>query len=117
MDIGNRLCLLFVGLTELRRQLQMSVHESLDQRIVIRCNSPRLSREELPEYLSHRLSVAGCELRLFEPASTEAFYQATRSLPRKVNRFAHYVLTAAAIAKGKSVSEKHVKAAMSETEP
>ncbi|PID62346.1 MAG: hypothetical protein CSB44_04465 [Gammaproteobacteria bacterium] len=36
MDSENRLCMLFVGLTELRRRLQMSVHESLDQRIVVR---------------------------------------------------------------------------------
>ena len=48
MDSENRLCLLFVGLTELRRRLQMSVHESLDQRIVMRYNLPGLSREELP---------------------------------------------------------------------
>lgn len=115
MDSENRLCLLFVGLTELRRRLQMSVHESLDQRIVIRYNLPGLSREELPEYLSHRLSLAGCELPLFEPASIEAIHQATQSLPRKVNRLAHYALTAAAIAKSKSVTAEHVQAAMTET--
>ena len=115
MDSENRLCLLFVGLTELRRRLQMSVHESLDQRIVMRYNLPGLSREELPEYLSHRLSKVGCELPLFEPASIEAIHQATQSLPRKVNRLAHYALTASAIAKGKSVTAEHVQAALSET--
>ena len=97
MDSENRFCVLFVGLTELRRRLQMSVHESLGQRIVMRYNLSGLSREELRDYLAHRLSKAGCELPLFEPASIEAIYQATHSLPRKVNRFAHYALTAAAI--------------------
>ena len=36
MDSENRLCLLLVGLTELRRRLSMAVHESLAQRIVVR---------------------------------------------------------------------------------
>ncbi len=36
MDAENRLCLLLVGLSELRRRLSMTVHESLDQRIVVR---------------------------------------------------------------------------------
>jgi len=115
MDSENRLCLLFVGLTELRRRLQMSVHESLDQRIVMRYNLPGLGREELPEYLSHRLSLAGCELPLFEPASIEAIHQATQSIPRKINRLAHYALTACAIGKAKSVTAEHVQAALSET--
>ena len=36
MDSENRLCLLLVGLTELRRRLAMAVHESLAQRLVVR---------------------------------------------------------------------------------
>jgi len=59
--------------------------------------------------------MVGCELPLFEPASVEAIYQATQSLPRKVNRLAHYALTAAAIEKGKSVNAEHVQAALSES--
>jgi len=50
MDSENRLCLLLVGLTELRRRLQMAVHESLEQRIVIRYHLGGLGRDELPEY-------------------------------------------------------------------
>ena len=36
MDSEHRLCLLLVGLTELRRRLSMAVHESLNQRLVVR---------------------------------------------------------------------------------
>ena len=115
MDSENRLCVLFVGLTELRRRLQMSVHESLDQRIVMRYHLSGLARDELPDYLIHRLRIVGCELPLFEPASIEAIFQATQAIPRKVNRLAHYALTAAAIAKQKTVNAEHVQAALSET--
>jgi len=114
MDSDNRLCLLFVGLTDLRRRLAMSAHESLDQRIVMRFHLEGLSHDELLGYLQHRLRAAGCELPLFEPAAVEAIFQATRALPRKINRLAHYALTAAAIAKAKSVTTDHVEAAMTE---
>lgn len=62
----------------------MGVHESLDQRIVMRYHLAGLTREELPRYLAHRLIHAGCELALFEEAVIEAIYQATQALPRKI---------------------------------
>jgi type II secretory pathway predicted ATPase ExeA len=114
MDSENRLCLLFVGLTELRRRLRMAVHESLDQRIVVRYHLGGMTRAELPEYLTHRLRAACCELPLFEPAAIEAIFQATQALPRKVNRLAHYALASAAIAKKRTVTDEHVQAALQE---
>ncbi|MGB5831589.1 MAG: AAA family ATPase, partial [Thiohalocapsa sp.] len=82
MDSENRLCLLLVGLTELRRRLAMAVHESLAQRIVVRHHLTGLTREELPAYLTHRLRLAACELALFEPPAVEALFQATQGRQR-----------------------------------
>ena len=95
----RRLCLLLVGLSELRRRLTMAVHESLTQRIVVRYHLGGLTREEVPAYLTHRLQLAGCSLPLFEPAAIEALFHATQGLPRKINRIAHYALSAAALAR------------------
>jgi len=117
MDAENRLCLLLVGLTELRRRLAMAVHESLAQRIVVRHHLTGLTREELPEYLTHRLRLVGCELALFEPPAIEALFQATQGMPRKVNRLAHYALTSAALEKARSVTSEHVQAAREEIAP
>jgi general secretion pathway protein A len=117
MDSDNRLCLLLVGLTELRRRLGMAVHESLTQRIVVRYHLAGLAREELPAYLTHRLRLAGCELPLFEPPAIEALFQATQGMPRKVNRLAHYALTSAAIAKARTVTTEHVQLAREEVAP
>ena len=117
MDSQNRMCLLLVGLTELRRRLSMAVHESLAQRIVVRHHLGGLSRDELPDYLTHRLRLAGCELPLFEPAAVEALFQATQGMPRKVNRLAHYALTSAALQKAKTVATEHVQAALEEIAP
>jgi type II secretory pathway predicted ATPase ExeA len=117
MDSQNRLCLLLVGLTELRRRLGMAVHESLAQRVVVRYHLAGLAREELSEYLAHRLRLAGCEIPLFEPPAVEALFQATQGMPRKVNRLAHYALTSAALNNAKTVSIEHVQAALEEITP
>jgi len=114
MDSENRLCLLLVGLTELRRRLRMAVHESLAQRLVVRFHLAGLARDELADYLTHRLRLAGCELPLFEPPAVEAVFQATQGMPRKVNRVAHYALTSAALAKRQTVSAEQVAAAVEE---
>jgi general secretion pathway protein A len=117
MDSDNRLCVLLVGLTELRRRLTMAVHESLDQRIVVRHHLPGLARDELPRYLQHRLRLAGTELTLFMPPATEALYQATNGMPRKVNRIAHYALTAAALDNAQQVNDEHLFSAIEELRP
>ena len=88
MDAEHRLCLLLVGLTELRRRLAMAVHESLTQRLVVRHHLPGLDRSELDDYLIHylihRLRLAGCELPVFEPPAVEALFQSrTRAAPAR----------------------------------
>ncbi len=117
MDTERRLCLLLVGLTELRRRLAMAVHESLEQRIVVRYHLSGLARDELPAYLIHRLQLAGCMLPLFEPAAIEALFQASQGLPRKLNRTAHYALSAATLARARQVSAEHIQTALEEFRP
>ena len=114
MDSENRLCLLLVGLTELRRRLAMSCHESLAQRLVVRHHLAGLDREELHAYLAHRLRLAGCELPLFDPPAVEALSQSTRGLPRRINRTAHYALTAAAANGARTVTAGHIEHAVAE---
>jgi general secretion pathway protein A len=114
MDAENRLCLLLLGQTEIRRRLTMAVHEALAQRIVVRYHLPALSRDEVPAYLSHRLRLAGTELQIFEPPAHEAIFQATGGIPRRVNLLAHHALLAAALARAKAVSADHVQAALPE---
>ena len=81
MDSQNRLCLLLVGLTELRRRLAMAVHESLAQRLVVRHHLAGLDREELDHYLAHRLRLAGCEHPLFEPPPSRRWPTAHADCP------------------------------------
>lgn len=117
MDAENRMCLLLVGLTELRRRLSMAVHESLSQRIVVRHHLAGIGRDELDGYLTHRLHLAGAEAPIFTPPAIEAMFQASRGLPRKINRIAHYALTAAALDSAHQVNETHLQTALDELQP
>jgi len=114
MDAENRLCLLLLGQTELRRRLSMAVYEALSQRIVVRYHLAPLTREELPAYLTHRLYRAGTQLALFEAAAQEALFQATSGLPRKINLLAHHALLAASLGRAQTVSIEHIQAALPE---
>ena len=117
MDSENRLCLILVGLTELRRRIAMAVHASLSQRLVVRHHLTGLSRDEVDAYVKHRLCLAGCELPVFEEPAIEALSQATRGLPRKINRIAHYALSAAALDKARTVNAEHLQSAIEELQP
>ena len=117
MDSEHRLCLLLVGLTELRRRLSMAVHEALNQRLVVRHHLGGLDRAELDCYLSHRLRLAGSELPLFEPPASEALFQASRGLPRQINRIAHYALSSCALGNAHSVTAEHLQTALDELRP
>ncbi len=115
MDSDNRLCLVLIGHPELRRRLNMAVHEALSQRVVVRAHVPGLTRDEVGPYLQHLLRLAGTELPLFEASAQEALFQASSGLPRKLNLLAHHALLAAALNKAKAVTTEHLQAAITET--
>ena len=128
MDAEQRLCLVLVGLTELRRRLAMAMHESLSQLrrdnqletsycLVVRHHLAGLDRDEVDAYVGHRLRLAGCELPLFEAPAVEALFQSARGLPRQINRIAHYALSAAALDNAKTVNAEHLQNALDELLP
>jgi hypothetical protein len=49
--------------------------------------------------------------------ATEALFQATQGIPRKVNRLAHYALTSAALDKAQTITIDHVQNALEELRP
>ena len=79
-----------------------------------RSRLPGLERNELDDYLTHRLRLAGCEIPLFEPPAVEALFQSARGLPRLVNRIAHYALSAAALDNARTVNPEHLQHAVEE---
>jgi general secretion pathway protein A len=105
MDSSHYLTLLLVGQPLLRRTLSLQLHEALRQRIAVHYHLEGLAREELDTYLAHQLKAAGMSQPLFDDTATQALYQATKGILRKVNKLALTALRLAALRKTSLVNE------------
>lgn len=105
MDSCSYLTLLLVGQPLLRRTLALQLHEPLRQRIAVHYHLEGLSREELEAYLTQQLKTAGTSQPLFEETARQALYQATKGVPRKVNKLALTALRLAAARQANLVTE------------
>lgn len=105
MDSSRLLTLLLVGQPLLRRTLSLQMHEALRQRISVHYHLEGLTRDELDAYLTQQLKAAGVTQPLFDDAARQGLYQATRGIPRKVNKLAITALRLAAARKAQQVDE------------
>src|SRR5215467_356822 len=105
IDSSHYLTLLLVGQPLLRRTLSLQLHEALRQRIAVHYHLEGLSREELDAYVAHQLKAAGVSQPLFDDTATQALYQATKGILRKVNKLASTALRLAAQRKTALVNE------------
>jgi putative secretion ATPase (PEP-CTERM system associated) len=82
-----------LGQAELQPILRAPNMEQFRQRIVASCHLTPLNREEMEEYIKHRLQHAGCDNKeLFSNESFDAIYQFTNGVPRKVNTLMDRIL-------------------------
>jgi len=96
MDSENPFILIFSGHNSIRARLHLGVQQSLRQRITGNYHMNGLERNEIPEYLSSRLSFAGAaNSNVFTEAACESIYSQTNGLPRLVNNLAIASLTCA----------------------
>jgi general secretion pathway protein A len=114
MDSSTYLSLLLVGQPLLRRTLALGLHEPLRQRISVHYHLEGLSRDELDAYLAHHLKVAGTSQPLFDETARQALYQASKGIPRKVNKLALTALRLAAARQSNTVNEALVVEAAQE---
>jgi general secretion pathway protein A len=105
MDSSRYLTLLLVGQPLLRRTLSLQMHEALRQRISVQYHLEGLTREELDAYLTHQHKAAGVSQPLFDDTARQGLYQATKGIPRKVNKLALTALRMAASRKMQMVNE------------
>src|SRR5213083_2883738 len=105
MDSSTYLTLLLIGQPLLRRTLSLQHHEALRQRIAVHYHLEGLSRAELDAYITHQLKASGCNQPLFDDTARQALYQATKGIPRKVNKLAQTALRLSANRKTAIVDE------------
>ena len=114
MDSARYLSLLLIGQPLLRRTLSLQVHEALRQRIGSHYHLEGLTRDEVDAYLAQQLKAAGVTQPLFDDMARQGLYQATKGIPRKVNKLAMTALRLAAARKSQTVDEPLLLEAVTE---
>jgi len=104
------------GQPELDRKLASDSVRQLRQRITFQYTLKALTRNEVADYVAHRLTIAGYSgPAVFTTAALRAVHLASRGIPRLVNILAHKALLVVYGEGGRTVDRGHVKAAVEDT--
>ncbi len=87
--------IVLIGQPELEENLKREDLRQLRQRVTVRWNLQPFDRNEVRDYLEHRLRIAGLQKPdLFTAGAIRAIYRATRGIPRLINAIADRALLA-----------------------
>jgi len=101
--------IILVGQPELRNLLAKPELRQLRQRISIQCNLQPLNRQEVEDYILHRLQVAGNRDALhFEPKALDLIFMYCAGIPRLVNIICDFILLAAYAEEVRDVDEEMI---------
>ena len=104
------------GQPELNRKLASESIRQLRQRITFHYDLIGLDREEIGDYVRHRLQIAGHATgTLFDRGALAALHRASRGVPRLVNILAHKAMLLVFGEGGQHVARRHVLAAVEDT--
>ncbi len=109
------LSIILAGQPELNQTLDAADMRQLAQRTRLRFHLKALAREEVPEYIRHRLGVAGAGRRkIFKADAFEPIYRYTGGIPRLINTLCDTTLIGAFAENLNRVGAKEVRIAVDE---
>ena len=79
---------ILIGQPELQQLLQRRDLRQLAQRITARYHLLPLNKQEVAQYLKHRLSVAKCFREIFDKSAVNAIHKTCKGIPRLMNLLA-----------------------------
>lgn len=77
--------IIMLGQPELLQILERPEMEQLSQRITARYHLQALGRDEVADYIAHRLAVAGLRADIFPRPVIQLIHRLTRGVPRRIN--------------------------------
>jgi len=83
---------ILIGQPELQQLLQRRDLRQLAQRITARYHLMPLTKQELSQYVAHRLAIADCTRTLFTPSAISKIHQLSGGIPRLINLICHSAL-------------------------
>lgn len=108
-DSQALLSLILVGLPELESQLERRRNRSLFSRIHHRLAIQDVTGEDVAEYVTHRLSLAGAERTIFAADAVALMHEHATGALRDIDRIAHGAMRDAARRKRKTVDREAVE--------
>ncbi len=87
--------IILAGQPELKDLLNRPDLVQLKQRVTIRTHLPALSREEIGNYIEHRLKVAGAPANFFTAQALDMIHHLSAGIPRLINVLADRALMTA----------------------
>lgn len=104
------------GQPELDRKLASDAVRQLRQRITFQHVLKALARNEVADYVAHRLTIAGYSgSALFADSALRSIHAASRGVPRLVNILAHKSLLLVYGEGGRQAERSHVRSAIEDT--
>jgi len=98
------------GQQELEEKLKQPQLRQLRQRIMLRCKTSPLTKEQTHDYVAERLRIAGASGELiFSPKAVEAAYMYSLGIPRVVNLLCEHSLINAFVEQQRPISGKIVE--------
>ncbi|MBF0620175.1 MAG: AAA family ATPase [Candidatus Omnitrophica bacterium] len=107
--------IILVGQPELLEKLQKPSLRQLNSRIGVRYHMQPLDKNELHEYIEHRLAIAGAPKKLlFTDGAIERIYHFSKGTPRIVNILCEHALLAGFVNETFTIDEEIIKSAARE---
>lgn len=114
MDSENPFVLILAGLPHFMDKLTYTHNQPLSQRVVMRFKMGALSKDEVKQYVSHHMEMAGARHEVFSDAAIEALASHSRGFPRLINNLAINALLYGCSHKLASIDEECVLKATQE---
>lgn len=111
MDSENPFILVLAGLPFLMDKLTLNQYQPLSQRMVMRYKLEPLTKDEVAEYVTHQLELAGSKHPIFSESALEAIASRTRGWPRLINGLATNCLLLGFQKKQELINEEIVRIA------
>ncbi|MDP2653891.1 MAG: AAA family ATPase [Candidatus Omnitrophota bacterium] len=105
--------ILLVGQPELLDKLKLDSLRQLNQRVSVRYHILPLEKNEIPEYINHRIKVA-CRSKngklpvTFTPGAVDALFTLSKGTPRVINILCDRALLAGYVAESHNIDEQMV---------
>ncbi len=114
MDSRNPFALLLAGLPHLTTRLRLNNSQPLAQRVLMQYRMEPMLKEEVAQYITHHMKLAGASIHVFSDQAVEAIAAHSAGWPRLVNNLAQTSLLLGAQMKRNPIDADVVRLASTE---